>query len=55
MARPKTAAGAGILKRTNPTTALPGAVVALVEALFAFVDPGLAGDANWGSLIANAR
>lgn len=36
-------------------TALLGAVVAPVAALFAFVDPGLAKDANCGSLIANAR
>ena len=36
-------------------TALVGAVVAPVAALFAFVDPGLAKDANCGSLIANAR
>ncbi|ADK99971.1 AsmA family protein [Brevundimonas subvibrioides] len=36
-------------------TALLGAVVAPVAALFAFVDPGLAEDANCGSLIANAR
>jgi len=32
-----------------------GAIVAPVAALFAFVDPGLAKDANCGSLIANAR
>ncbi len=32
-----------------------GALVAPVAALFAFVDPGLAKDANCGSLIANAR
>jgi len=32
-----------------------GAVIAPVAALFAFVDPGLAKDANCGALIANAR
>ena len=32
-----------------------GAVVAPVTALFAFVDPGLAEDADCGRLIANAR
>ena len=36
-------------------TGLLAAVVAPVAALFAFVDPGLAEDANCGSLIANAR
>jgi uncharacterized protein involved in outer membrane biogenesis len=36
-------------------TGLLAAVVAPVAALFAFVDPGLADDANCGSLIANAR
>lgn len=36
-------------------TGLLAAVVAPVAALFAFVEPGLAEDANCGSLIANAR
>lgn len=36
-------------------TAILAAVVAPVAALFAFVDPGLAKDANCGSLIASAR
>ncbi|WGM29820.1 AsmA family protein [Brevundimonas sp. NIBR11] len=36
-------------------TGLLAAVVAPVAALFAFVDPGLAEDANCGALIANAR
>jgi len=36
-------------------TALLAAVVAPVATLFAFVDPGLAKDANCGSLIADAR
>ena len=36
-------------------TALLSAVVAPVAALFAFVDPGLAEDANCGALIAEAR
>ena len=36
-------------------TALLSAVVAPVAALFAFVDPGLAKDANCGALIAEAR
>ena len=36
-------------------TAVLGAVVAPIAALFAFVDPGLAEDANCGALIANAR
>ena len=36
-------------------TAILGAVVAPVAALFAFVDPGLAEDANCGALIAGAR
>jgi len=36
-------------------TGLLAAVVAPVAALFAFVDPGLAEDANCGSLIASAR
>ena len=36
-------------------TGLLAAVVAPIAALFAFVEPGLAEDANCGSLIANAR
>ena len=36
-------------------TAVLAAIVAPAAALFAFVDPGLAEDANCGSLIANAR
>lgn len=36
-------------------TAVLGAVVAPIAALFAFVDPGLAEDANCGALIAGAR
>ncbi|CAN5118129.1 AsmA family protein [soil metagenome] len=36
-------------------TAVLGAVVAPLAALFAFVDPGLAKDANCGALIASAR
>lgn len=46
---------AGQILAQTGLTAVLSAVVAPVAALFAFVDPGLAKDANCGALIADAR
>ena len=52
---PKIGVDTGQLISQGGLTAVLGAVVAPVAALFAFVDPGLAKDANCGALIAGAR
>ncbi|CAN5402522.1 AsmA family protein [soil metagenome] len=52
---PKVGVDIGSVITQGGLTALVGAVVAPVAALFAFVDPGLAKDADCGALIANAR
>ena len=55
LSAPSVSADVGQLVAQAGLTGLLAAVVAPVAALFAFVDPGLAKDANCGSLIANAR
>ena len=55
LSAPSVSADVGQLVAQAGLTGLLAAVVAPVAALFAFVDPGLAQDANCGSLIANAR
>ncbi|WP_309628600.1 AsmA family protein [Brevundimonas sp.] len=55
LSAPSASADVGQLVAQAGLTGLLAAVVAPVAALFAFVDPGLAKDANCGSLIANAR
>ncbi len=52
---PSVGIDAGSAIAQGGVTAILAAVVAPVAALFAFVDPGLAEDANCGSLIASAR
>lgn len=55
LTKPSVGVDTGSLVTQGGLTALVGAVVAPVAALFAFVDPGLAKDANCGALIASAR
>lgn len=52
---PKVGVDVGSVVSQGGLAGLLGAVVAPVTALFAFVDPGLAEDADCGRLIANAR
>ena len=52
---PKVGVDVGSVVSQGGLAGLLGAVVAPVTALFAFVDPGLADDADCGQLIANAR
>ena len=52
---PKVGVDVGSVVSQGGLAGLLGAVVAPVTALFAFVDPGLADDADCGRLIANAR
>jgi uncharacterized protein involved in outer membrane biogenesis len=52
---PRIGVDTGALVGQGGFAGLLGAVVAPVTALFAFVDPGLAEDANCGQLIAGAR
>ena len=52
---PKIGVDVGSVVSQGGLAGLLGAVVAPVTALFAFVDPGLAEDADCGRLIANAR
>src|SRR5690606_34445292 len=52
---PKLGVDVGAVAAQGGLAGLLGAVVAPVTALFAFVDPGLAEDANCGQLIAGAR
>jgi uncharacterized protein involved in outer membrane biogenesis len=52
---PRVGVDVGAIAGQGGLAGLLGAVVAPVTALFAFVDPGLAEDANCGRLIANAR
>lgn len=52
---PKLGVDVGAVVTQGGLAGLLGAVVAPVTALFAFVDPGLAEDANCGQLIAGAR
>jgi uncharacterized protein involved in outer membrane biogenesis len=52
---PKVGVDVGEVVSQGGLAGLLGAVVAPVTALFAFVDPGLAEDADCGRLIANAR
>ena len=55
LSAPGVSADTGQLVAQAGLTGLLAAVVAPVAALFAFVDPGLAKDADCGGLIANAR
>ena len=55
LSKPSVGVDTASLVTQGGLTALVGAVVAPVAALFAFVDPGLAKDANCGALIASAR
>ncbi|WGM45806.1 hypothetical protein KOAAANKH_00670 [Brevundimonas sp. NIBR10] len=55
LAQPRIGVDVGQMVAQGGLTAVLGAVVAPVAALFAFVDPGLAKDANCGALIAGAR
>ena len=55
LAAPSVGVETGSVVTQAGLTGLLAAVVAPVAALFAFVDPGLAEDANCGSLIAGAR
>ncbi|HEX8470026.1 MAG TPA: AsmA family protein, partial [Brevundimonas sp.] len=55
LTKPRIGVDTASLVTQGGLTALVGAVVAPVAALFAFVDPGLAKDANCGALIASAR
>ena len=55
LTRPRIGVDVGQMVAQGGLTAVLGAVVAPVAALFAFVDPGLAKDANCGALIAGAR
>jgi len=52
---PRVGVDTGALVGQGGVAGLLGAVVAPITALFAFVDPGLAEDANCGQLIAGAR
>jgi len=52
---PKLGVDVGSVVAQGGVAGLLGAVVAPITALFAFVDPGLAEDANCGQLIAGAR
>lgn len=52
---PRVGVDTGQVVAQASVTGLLGAVVAPIAALFAFVDPGLAKDADCGRLIANAR
>ena len=55
LTKPRIGIDVGQLVAQGGLTTVLGAVVAPVAALFAFVDPGLAKDANCGALIAGAR
>lgn len=55
LSAPQVGVDTGQVVAQGGLAALVGAVAAPVAALFAFVDPGLAKDANCGALIANAR
>jgi uncharacterized protein involved in outer membrane biogenesis len=55
LTRPNIGVDVGQVAAQGGLTALIGAVVAPIAALFAFVEPGLAEDANCGALIAGAR
>ena len=55
LTQPRIGVDVGQMVAQGGLTAILGAVVAPVAALFAFVDPGLAKDANCGALIAGAR
>ncbi len=52
---PNVGVDAGSLITQGGAVGVLAAVIAPVAALFAFVDPGLAKDANCGALIAGAR
>jgi uncharacterized protein involved in outer membrane biogenesis len=52
---PRPGVDVGEVVKQGGLAAIVGAVAAPVAALFAFVDPGLAEDANCGQLIAGAR
>lgn len=55
LARPQLGVDAGAVAAQAGLTGLLGALVAPIASLFAFVDPGLAEDADCGALIAGAR
>lgn len=55
LTKPRIGVDVGEVAAQGGLTALLGAVVAPIAALFAFVEPGLAEDANCGALIAGAR
>ncbi|RZJ81628.1 MAG: AsmA family protein, partial [Brevundimonas sp.] len=55
LTKPRVGVDVGEVVAQGGLTAVLGAVVAPIAALFAFVEPGLAEDANCGALIANAR
>ena len=55
LTKPRVGVDVGEVVAQGGLTAVLGAVVAPIAALFAFVDPGLAENANCGALIANAR
>ena len=52
---PRPGVDVGEVVKQGGLAAIVGAVAAPVAALFAFVDPGLAEDANCGQFIASAR